>query len=108
MTVVTNSIYVGPNALEGYVYVRGSLEDCLELVGQGDSLDQGGGEEEPPTWSWEHAIIWVNFDLPGRMGKSYLLVREVAGMLECVRRHAWKVLLCGSCLSRGAIVLFLR
>ena len=68
MAVVANSIYVGPNALEGCVNVRSSLEDCLLLVGQGNSLNEGGGEEEePPTWSWEHAIIWVNYDLPSRM-----------------------------------------
>ena len=35
-------------------------------------------------------------------------IREVAEILECVRRRTWKVLLCGSCLSREAIVLFLR
>ena len=35
-------------------------------------------------------------------------IRELAGMLEFVRRRAWKVLLCGSCLSSDAIVLFLR
>ena len=29
-------------------------------------------------------------------------------MLDCMRRHAWKVLLWESCLSREAIVLFLR
>ena len=46
VTVVTNSIYVGSNALEGYVYARGSFEDCLELVGQGNSLKE---EEEPAS-----------------------------------------------------------
>ena len=35
-------------------------------------------------------------------------IRELAGMLECVRRRARKVLLCGSCLSSEATVLFLR
>ena len=35
-------------------------------------------------------------------------IRELAGMLEFVRRRARKVLLCGSCLSSDAIVLFLR
>jgi hypothetical protein len=71
--VVTNSIYVGPNALEGCYYVRSGMENCLKLGGQGDSLNEQGGEEEPPTWSWEHAIIWVNYYLPGRMDGSDLI-----------------------------------
>jgi hypothetical protein len=40
--VVTNSIYVGPNVLEGCVYVGSSLGYCLKLVGQGDSLNEQG------------------------------------------------------------------
>ena len=77
MTVAVNSIYVGPNALEGCVNVRRSLEDCLKLFGQSNSLDErGGGKEEPPAWSWEHAIIWVNYDLPSRIDGSDLLDQE--------------------------------
>ena len=40
VTVVTNSIYVGPNALEGCVFVGGGLENCLKLGGQGNSLNE--------------------------------------------------------------------
>ena len=36
-------------------------------------LFRSGGEEEPPAWGWEHAIIWVNYDLPSRMDGSDLL-----------------------------------
>ena len=48
-------------------------------------MDEQGGEEEPPTWSWEHAIIWVNYYLPGRMDGSDLLDQGsgwYAGMCE--------------------------
>ena len=64
------------------------LRKLLKLVGQGNSLNEGGGEEEPPTWGWEYAIIWVNYYLPGRMDGSDLLDQGTgwyAGMCEEAR-----------------------
>ena len=48
-------------------------------------MNEGGREEEPPAWGWEHAIIWVNYYLPGRMDGSDLLDQGsgwYAGMCE--------------------------
>ena len=55
-------------------------------------MDEGGGEEEPPTWCWEHAIIWVNYDLPSRMDGSDLLDQGTgwyAGI--CVKAHPERI-----------------
>ena len=51
-------------------------------------MNKGGGEEEPPTWSQEHAIIWVDYYLPGRIDRSDLMDEGggwYAGMCEEAR-----------------------
>ena len=63
-TVVPYSLDISPNALKGCIYVGAGPEDSLELTGQSYSLDVGGGKEEPFTWSWKNACVWVNDDEP--------------------------------------------
>ena len=67
------------------------LGKLFKLGGQGDSLNEQGGEEEPSTWGWEHAIIWVIYYLLGRMDGSDLMDEGsgwYAGMCEETRSES--------------------
>ena len=64
LMVVPYYLDISPNAMKGCIYVGAGPEDRLELTGQCYSLDVGGGETQPSTGSWKHAVVWVNNDDP--------------------------------------------
>ena len=109
LMVVPYYLDISPNAMKGCIYVGAGPEDRLKLTGQCYSLDVGGGEMQPSTGSWKHAVVWVNNDEPVWVRGSEFRDEGCWQMLECTWMCACRVKKsCCSCLSRVAMLLFLR